>query len=182
MIRNVSVSLLAIAALLITGGAASRADTLLFPNVAGRNLNGKAVDLPKDFQAPASIVYVAFTQKQQHDVDTWKPFVASTRRASPALGEYEVPVLAKSYTMLSFFIEGGMRRGISDTAARAATITLYVDKGPFDRSLGIASEDQIAVFLVKPDGTVLWHASGSFDAGKTQGLDAAIASIKSATS
>jgi hypothetical protein len=150
-----------------------------FPSVAGQNLNGKSFDLPKDFQGPASFVYVAFTREQQAQVDSWKPFVAGARSTNPALGEYEVPTLSRNDGFFRYFIDGGMRRGIRDTAARAATITLYIDKAPFDQSLGISSESEIAVLLVKPDGTVLWRASGAYDASKTAGLDRLVSSITS---
>jgi hypothetical protein len=169
---------MATAALSLAGGAAARASAPVFPNVSGQNLNGKPIDLPKDFQSPASFVYVAFKREQQAQVDSWKPFIADTRRGNPAIGEYEVPTLSRNDGLFRYFIDGGMRRGIRDTAARAATITLYIDKGPFEQSLGITSEDEIVVLLVKPDGTVLWRANGAYDASKSQGLDAVVSSIK----
>jgi hypothetical protein len=169
-------------ALCLATDAVSATGTATFPNVSGQNLNGKPIDLPKDFQSPASFVYVAFAREQQAQVDSWKPFIAEARRGDPAIGEYEVPTLSRNDGLFRYFIDGGMRRGIRDTAARAATITLYIDKGPFEQSLGISSEDAIAVLLVKPDGTVLWRASGAFDPSKSQGLDAVVSSIKASAS
>jgi hypothetical protein len=64
--------------------------------------------------------------------------------------------------MMRSFIDGGMRRGIPDAAVRAATITLYIDKDPFKRSLGIASEDDIYVLLVDRAGTIHWRARGAY--------------------
>jgi hypothetical protein len=153
---------------------------VIFPTVGGANLNGKSVTLPAGLRAPASFVYIAYVRGQQAQVDTWKPHVADIRRQHAALGEVEVPTLPKSAGFFRGFIDGGMRRGITDTAAREATITLYIDKRPFNQALGIASEDEIVVLLVKPDGTVLWRADGPYDASKTAGLEAAIASLGSA--
>jgi len=70
-----------------------------------------------------------------------------------------------------------MRNGIRDTAMRDATITLYIDKRPFDASLGITSEDEIVVLLVTPDGTVLWRAAGAYEPAKETGAEAALAAI-----
>lgn len=149
----------------------------VFPNVGGTNLNGKAVALPGDLRAPASFVYIAYVRGQQAQVDTWKPIVADARRRYPALGEVEIPTLPKSAGLFRGFIDGGMRNGIRDPAAREATITLYINKGPFNAALGITTEDEIVVLLVKPDGSVLWRASGAYDPGKTTGLDAVLAAL-----
>ena len=157
--------------------APSNAGGAVFPNVTGQNLNGKTFNLPADFQGPASIVYVAYLRDQQAQVDSWKTFVNDVRRRFPAIGEYEVPTLSKGNRLFRGFIDGGMRRGIPDSATRDVTITLYIDKAPFNQSLAIASEDAIAVLLVKPDGAVLWRASGEYDPAKSAGLDAALANL-----
>ncbi len=148
----------------------------VFPHVTGQNLNGATFHLPADFDAPASFVYVAFTREQQAQIDTWKPFVTGIRRHA-SVGAFELPTLSRGTAFFRGFIEGGMRRGISDPEARATTITLYIDKGAFDASLGLASEADIAVLLVKPDGSVLWSARGAYDPAKSAGLDAALATI-----
>jgi hypothetical protein len=154
--------------------AAAIAVTARFPNVTSTNLNGRTMHLPADFRAPASIVFVAFVRGQQAQVDSWKPFVDDLRRRFPAIGDYELPTLGKSAAFIRGFIDGGMRRGITDPATRDATITLYIDKAPFDAALGITSENDITVLLVRPDGTVLWRATGAYAAGKGDGLEAAL--------
>jgi hypothetical protein len=170
---RVAVATLAVGALT----APANGVTAMFPSVTGRNLNGATVQLPRDFQAPASIVYVAFVRGQQAQVDTWKPFVAGLRRRIPAIGEYEVPTLSRGNALFRGFIDGGMRNGITDPAARAATITLYIDKRPFDAALGIANEDAIAVVLVTPGGNVLWSGRGAFDDAQGNALAAAAAAL-----
>ena len=149
--------------------APSNAATV-FPSITGQNLNGQTLNLPSDFQAPASIVFIAFVRAQQAQVDTWKAFVADVRRRYPPIGAYEVPTLPKVDALFRWFIDGGMRRGIPDTAARDVTITLYIDKGPFDDALGIASESDITVLLLKPTGAILWRTTGAFTAAKGAGL------------
>ena len=157
--------------------ALAAALSAVFPAVTGQNLNGATVTLPGGFAAPASFVYIAYVRGQQAQVDTWKPFVAQVRTRHPALGEVELPTLPKSAGFFRGFIDGGMRNGIRDPAARAATITLYIDKPAFNAALAIASEDEITVLLVKPDGSVLWRASGSYAPEKTAALDAALATL-----
>ncbi len=148
-------------------------DTALhrFPNVVGKNLAGKVFRLPADFEAPLNLVFIAFQRRQQDDVDSWKPLVENVARRFPQVRVYEIPTLSRSYTLFRGFIDGGMRAGIPDPSTRAATITLYIDKGPYDESLGITSEDEITVMLVRPSGEIIWRATGRYDPARTPSLD-----------
>jgi hypothetical protein len=178
---GIRVAAAAIAVAAVSGAAMMQAGGAVpvFPAVSGENLNGKRFSLPADFQGPASFVAIAFAREQQTQVDGWLPAIKAARARVPALGGYEVPVLSRGVSLFRGFINGGMRRGIPDTATRATTITLYIDKRPFDESLAIATEAEITVLLVKPDGTILWRASGPCDAAKTAGLDAVLAALGS---
>jgi hypothetical protein len=171
------VAVLLLAAATGTPSPPPEARHVFFPRVTGQNLNGKTFNLPNDFQGPASFVFVAFTRGQQAQVDSWKTSVAQARARYPKVGEYEVPTLSRGNAFFRGFIDGGMRNGIRDTATRDVTITLYIDKRPFDASLGIASEDEIVVLLVRPDGTILWRASGAYEPAKEAGSEAALAAL-----
>ena len=70
--------------------------------------------------------------------------------------------MARSYLLMRFIIDNGMRSGITDRAARAATITLYIDVKEFTRALGLRDTKQIAVFVVTPSGEILARAVGRF--------------------
>jgi hypothetical protein len=61
------------------------------------------------------------------------------------------------------FIDGGMRSGIPDSAVRATTITLYINKTPFKKALAIRSEDSIEVVLVDRAGKLYWRARGLYN-------------------
>jgi hypothetical protein len=64
------------------------------------------------------------------------------------------------------FIDGGMRAGISDLAARERTITLYIDKKPFREALGISNEDTIYVLVLDSDGRVTLMLDGAYSVDK----------------
>lgn len=133
-----------------------------FPLVKGSDLNGRSVSLPGDFSGPASLVFVPFEMKQQDDVDSWRPLVTNLKRGNPSIAVFELPTLSRSYLLMRFVIDNGMRSGIKDTAARAATITLYLDVGEFTRTLGLQTTREIAVFVVKPSGEILARAAGRY--------------------
>lgn len=98
----------------------------------------------------------------------------SLRKQHADLRVYEVPTLGRRYRLIRPMIDGGMRRGIPDSTVRGATITLYIDKGPFKRALGITTEDRIEVLLVGRRGNILWQRSGAMTPGLGAELEAAI--------
>jgi hypothetical protein len=49
-------------------------------------------------------------------------------------------------------------------------VTLYIDKEPFKKALGIPNEKNIWLFLCDRDGQVLWRTSGPYDLKSGAGL------------
>jgi hypothetical protein len=133
-----------------------------FHPVTGRNLERRTFKLPADFEGERNLILVAFKRSQQADVDTWTPFVRPLERDYPGFRIYELPTLASGFSIMRSIIDGGMRGGIPDSAVRAATITLYIDKKPFRQALNITTEDRIQAFLVDREGRVIWRTEGTF--------------------
>ena len=148
--------------------------TRVFPTVEGRNLEGRTFVMPRDFAGDVNVVFVAFKREQQADVDSWGPALETLRARHGALRVYELPTLAREYALMRRFIDGGMRGGIPDPAVRAATITLYIDKGPFKRALDIENESQIQVLLVDRAGMIWWQRSGAYSATLGAELETAL--------
>jgi hypothetical protein len=137
-----------------------------FPEVVGRNLEGLEFQLPADFGGAVNLVLVAFRREQQALVDTWLPPAAALADSVGDLQYYELPVLSRAYKLVRRFIDGGMRAGISDLAARERTITLYIDKKPFREALGISNEDTIYILVLASDGRVALMLDGAFSEDK----------------
>ena len=134
--------------------------TRVFPSIQGNNLMGQPLEMPRDFAGEVNVVFIAFKREQQADVDSWGPALETLRARHPGLRVYELPTLARRYRLMRSVIDGGMRGGIPDTAVRAATVTLYIDKDPFKRALGINNEDRIQILLVDRGGRIRWQRSG----------------------
>ena len=145
-----------------------------FPQVTGRNLMGRTLDLPIGLDGDVNVVLVAFKRHQQDDVDTWTPALRALAARRPGLRVYELPTLASGYRIMRGFIDGGMRGGIPDTAVRAATITLYIDKKPFKAALRIEGEGEIHVFVVERGGRILWRAAGRYTPEALAQLEASL--------
>ena len=46
---------------------------MIFPTVTGSNLLRQKLTLPRDFQGELNVVFVAFQQWQQMEVNSWIP-------------------------------------------------------------------------------------------------------------
>ena len=145
-----------------------------FPAVVSSNLEGKSFDLPRDFAGDRNVVFVAFLQKQQADVDTWMPFVKPLVSRTSGTEFYELPTIKKMIGLMRWTINRGMSGGIPDRGARDRTITLYIDKAPFKESLQVTDENTIHVFIVDKAGAILWRSTGRFTEEKGAALAAAL--------
>lgn len=145
---------------LFSGVAMAQDPAVVFPEVTGRNLEGRTLRLPADFEGERTVVLVAFRQRQQREVDSWMPELNTRRAADPGLAVYEIPTLSSGWTALRGWIDGGMARGIKSQAVREATVTLYINKDPFKDALAISSEGSIHVLLLDRDGRVTFRTTG----------------------
>ena len=133
-----------------------------FPAVSGSNLQRQKLTLPRDFQGAQNLIFIAFQQWQQAQVDTWIPFAKELEATHPGVRYYELPTIERRNALARTFINEGMRAGIPDPVARERTITLYLDKRAFRKALQLPGEDDIHVLLVDRQGKVLWRAEAAF--------------------
>jgi hypothetical protein len=145
-----------------------------FPAVTGSNLKRKKLNLPEDLEGQLNLVFIAFQQWQQTQVDTWLPFGRQIEENYPAVRYYELPTIQRFNVLARTFINEGMRAGIPDPVARERTITLYLDKNAFREALQLPDEDDIYVLLLDRRGRVLWQAEGAFTPEKGESLAAAV--------
>lgn len=129
-----------------------------FPTVTADDLNGDSKTLPADLPGDPTIVFIAYKQGQQPDVNTWVYGLG----LEPTQGAefVEVPVVGRAARMMRSVVDNGMRSGITDTAMRARTITLYESVSLVNDPLGFSGRNEIRVLLVRKNGDVLWSTSG----------------------
>jgi hypothetical protein len=144
------------------------------PAVTGSSLQRKRLSLPEAFEGELNLVFVAFQQLQQSQVDTWIPFARQLEANLPEVRYYELPTIRRLNALSRTFINEGMRAGIPDPMARERTITLYVDKNEFRKALQLPHEEEIHVLLLDRSGRVLWHAEGAFTPEKGESLEATV--------
>jgi hypothetical protein len=149
----------------------SFAQTIVFPAVTGSNLERRKFNLPQDLEGNLNLVALAFEQWQQTDVNSWLPTVANLSNLYPALRFYELPTLTQFNSLFQNVIDGGMRSGIPDKATREATITLYLDRAVFMRSLDIPTTKAIVLLLINKEGKIYWRGQGAFDEAQSESLE-----------
>ncbi len=142
---------------------------MLFPTVTGSNLLRQKLTLPRDFRGELNVVFVAFQQWQQMEVNSWIPLAQELEKQTRGLYYYELPTIQSRNIFYQKFINEGMRAGIPNQTSRERTITLYLDKAAFRRSLEMPDEDHIYVLIVDRLGKVLFSTRGAYtpEAGKS---------------
>ncbi|MBA4028110.1 MAG: hypothetical protein C0475_03040 [Planctomyces sp.] len=158
-------------------GPAPGAAGPVFPTVRGENLNKRPFELPAGFDAPYSVVMVAFYQRQQEDVNTWLPTAAELAKDHANVEYYELPTISAQWGLVRGWVDGGMRSGIPAFAARERTITLYTDTAEFRRIAGIDDPERIWVGLVDRAGVIHWSARGTMNADSERGLRTAVGDL-----
>lgn len=140
----------------------------MFPEVAGRSLDGVAHTLPQDFPADLTLALLAFQQPQQACVDRWiaQAEAAGIPGSVMDLGEdrrrcvVEIPVLSTRWRLGRSFIDGGMAASIKVPRILARTITVYTDVRAFQRALGITGSQDVNACVVRRSGQVLQRVAG----------------------
>ena len=168
-------SLIALTTVMSRGGLGLASEAIVnggarFPQLIASNFEKRTFTLPDDFEGSRNLLLVAFQREQQKQIDTWLREMRQFEEVDPEFRYYELPTIQSPNRLVRWFIDTGMRRGIPDQKARSRTITLYIDKKPFLKSLGITDENRIYCFLVNRSGQVLWRTEGEFDDSKAVSL------------
>jgi hypothetical protein len=122
-----------------------------FPKVTGSNLLRQKLTLPDDFKGELNLVFIAFQQWQQAEINSWIPDVMEWEKQYPGLVYYELPVIEDRQNLYKWFINEGMRAGIPNPLTRERTIPLYIKKTLFNKATEIKNEDHICILLLDKD-------------------------------
>lgn len=134
-----------------------------FPALVTNDLNGDVQQIPSGLPGELKLFLIAYRQGQQLDIDPWLTMGLRLERTHAGFRVYELPTLASGWGLVSGWVDDGMRSGIRDPEARARTLTLYIDKEPFNKALELPTEDQVYALLVDASGGVVWRAAGRPD-------------------
>ncbi len=135
-----------------------------FPNIKASDLNKKAVNWPAGLPSDRTVLIIAFTRKQQSQVDGWVSGLKLKSAGGPAW--FEVPMIDDPGSVARYFIDNGMRSGIPGTEARSHVVTVYAKKATLMKQMGLVGEKTVHVLVVDRKGNILASVSGAYnDAG-----------------
>lgn len=155
--------------------AAAPACSGRFPALEARNLEGRRFRLPGDLDGERNLCLIAFQRWQQREVDTWLRALPASRVGDLAgFAWWEFPTIWPRGEAMQRFVDGGMRAGIPDRAARERTITLWTDVQAFRDALELPTERTIQVVLIDRAGRVLWRTEGAWTPEKGAALERAL--------
>ena len=143
---------------------------MTFPTVNGSNLQRAKLTLPQDFEGDYNVLFIAFQQWQQDEVNTWIALAENCEARFPGLVYYELPTIRVLSGISKFFINEGMRAGIPNPKSRERTITLYLEKDDFRTALDMQDEEHIFALLIDHQGNELWRARGPYNQSSEAGL------------
>jgi hypothetical protein len=119
----------------------------VFPSVTGRDLHKETKTVPDDFTGKNLVVITAFQQWHQPLVNQ---SMAALQAACVDQSHHvlEMPVIRTSSKFRQMRLDSIMRAAFKDPIIRSRTITVYLDKEMFRRSLEIPNEDTVHWFVV----------------------------------
>ncbi len=161
-----------------TAGPAAPSPTpagVRFPDLVTEDLNGERQEVPNRLPGDLKLFLIAYARQQQGDLDPWLTLGLGLEGRHPGFRVYELPTLAASWQAARAWVDNGMRSGIRERAARARTLTLYLDKDQFNRALELPSERDVYALLIDASGHVILRHAGRPDDAAAAALTAMVA-------
>lgn len=144
--------------------------TIQFPELTTKDLNSDSYTLPGAFAGHRNLILIGYEQYHQNEVNTWFPLAEELEKNVEGFRYYELPVVGKMNMFGKMQLDFWMRQGIPDRAARARTLTLYIDRDTFRQQLAIDTDRTIALLLLDEGGRVIWREMGPYSEEAGQSL------------
>jgi hypothetical protein len=150
-------------------------DPTRFPTVRAKTLAGRCVTFPTESNGKVGIIFVAFEQSAQSQIDTWLQPLIAGYLDQPDISYYEIPMISGRYRPVSRFIDSGMRGGVPNSL-HDRTATFYGERSMFFKTMRISDTTRAYLFVLSKDGRIVFRTSGRSSDTQAQ---AAIKAIES---
>lgn len=128
-----------------------------FPRIEAKTLSDKKIVLPDDILGEYVLLAVAFVRGAQPMLDEWIKIYKDICEKNPA---YEIPMIdGVFWKLLSRQIDEGMRSGIPEKK-HDHVVTYYGDTKEYAKKLGIREKTKGYVYLLDPEGKIIFMGSG----------------------
>jgi len=129
------------------------------PFLAGDNLNSRKMILPRDLPGDPALLFIAFDQDQQSQIDSWTKGL----NGSVTVPWLEVPIIEPSNAFVRAMIAGGMRRDITATEVRERVVTVYTAPDPVAHAVGCTDyRKRLCVAVAEKSGRIRLVVTGAY--------------------
>ncbi len=146
---------------------------LQFPELRAHDLNGRRHLLPNDLSSPRTLLFIAFEREQQTSINSWL-HALKLNAEEQQISWLEVPVLKHPWRLVSFWIDHGMRLGITHENRRAHVWTVYTNRELFLKKLDLQGTQSVVLLVVNREGVILAKVLGDYDKAKYQVISKAL--------
>lgn len=132
-----------------------------FPELHGRDLDGRSVTLPTDLGSGPTLLLVRFTPHPSDEAETWLPLVADLADSVPDFWCYDLLVLPEFPDGVPASMTDELHGTLTDggDVAGVRSLTVDTDIEAFRRALVLDRPAQVYALLLR-DGRVRWRAFG----------------------
>jgi hypothetical protein len=149
-----------------------------FPELHGRDHDGRPVVLPRDVGSGPTLLLVRFSLPRRRDVETWRSLAADLVDSVPGFWCYDLVVLPE----LPAAVESALTDGLHTTLADGGdadipgirSLTAHTDVDAFRRAL-VLDRPARTYALVLREGRVRWRAFGPLTTSLERRLREAVA-------
>ncbi len=149
-------------------------DVSRFPALAAEALDGTRFAVPGDLAGARTVALVGFALDQRPEVESWGPYLDALVRSRRDVRARLFAVVGNLPKFARGAILGTMRMALQAPELRASTVPVFSDQAAFGRALGLADRAHLALYLVEPDGTISWRATGAYDDALGASLNSAL--------
>jgi ATP10 protein len=130
-----------------------------FPTVQAQTLSKRCVIFPDETEGRVGLIFVAFEQGAQRQIDSWVSPLIGDYLDSPDVAYYEIPMISGAYRPVGRLIDSGMRGGVPRNL-HDRTATYYGDRGAFFDALKITDKSAAHLFVLDREGRITYRTQG----------------------
>lgn len=147
-----------------------------FPELHGRDLDGRPVSLPSDVGSDPTLLLVRFAPQPSRAAETWLPLVADVADTTPGFWCYDLLVLPEFPDDVEGALTDDLHAPLTDggDVPGVRALTAHTDVDAFRRALVLDRPAQTYALLLR-EGRVQWRAFGPLTVPLERSLRAAVA-------
>jgi hypothetical protein len=132
-----------------------------FPELRGRDLDGRSVTLPDDVGSGPTLLLVRFAPQSTREAETWLPLASDLAAAAPEFWCYDLLVLPEFPDDAEDTLTDGLHATLTDggDVPGVRSLTAHTDIDAFRRALVLDRPAQTYALLLR-EGRVRWRAFG----------------------